>query len=512
MSLALAATVMAALAAPPVRAEPDETEIMTALQNRIERVAEEVGRSVVSIQVKGPAPRRIGGFDGGIPWDMLPPEFRRFFDAPGDGGGEDDSPRNFRRFFRDRPGRPRSERPEPDDRDELVPRGLGSGVVISRDGYVVTNQHVVDEAKEIEVTLSDKRKFKAEVVGEDVRRDLAVLKVDASDLPAARLHAGAEVRRGMFVLAIGNPFGFGAEGQASVSFGIVSGTRRSLSLGLDQDRYYGKLIQSDAAINPGNSGGALSDLQGRVIGVNVAIASRSGGSQGVGFAIPIDEDTLELIERLKRGESVAYGFLGVGIRNPTVEESEAAGAPSSAGAFVVRVEPGSPADEAGLRPADLIVALNGKRLRDADDLVTEVGGTPPGRKVKLTLYRSGKKMALEAEVVRRGGDRVASRDSDDGEDEAADGDAVRWRGMTVRELTAERRREARLGKDASGVFVDKVDKDSPAYAAGIRAGDVIDQVGSRKVAGLEDFKRGTEKLEGRAFVNVVGRGPELVGQ
>ena len=343
----LVGLVVAAVAA-PTWAEPDESEVLSALQSRIEKVSEQVGRSVVSVQTKGKAPSISNG--GGFPddlFDMLPPDWRRRFER------------------RRTPTTPERQR---QGQEDLVPRGLGSGVIISADGYIVTNQHVVDQADEIEVTLSDKRHFKAELAGQDARRDLAVLKIDAADLPVAELAPG-DVKRGMFVLALGNPFGFGAEGQASVSFGIVSGTRRSLALALEQDRYYGKLIQTDAAINPGNSGGALCDLQGKVIGINVAIASRSGGNQGVGFAIPVDKLTLSIIEKLKQGKSVEYGYLGVGIRNPTAAESETAGAPPGVGAFVVSVEPGGPAEAAGVMPADLIVAMDGARLKDADDLV-----------------------------------------------------------------------------------------------------------------------------------------------
>ncbi|NIA21043.1 MAG: PDZ domain-containing protein [Anaerolineaceae bacterium] len=370
-TVAVSLFVAATLVAWPVVARGDDSEAMTQLQLRIEKVAAEVGRCVVSVQNKGKAPQvsMDRNFD---PWDMLPPEWRRRF-----------------------PQRPRSpQEPRRKQPQELVPRGLGSGVIISPDGYILTNQHVIRGAEEVEVTLSDKRHFKAKIIGQDPRSDLAVLKIEADGLPAAKLDGDVEVRRGLFVLAMGTPFGFGADGQASISFGIVSGTRRRLALGQEEDRFYGKLIQTDAAINPGNSGGPLCDLKGRVIGINVAIASRGGGSQGVGFAIPIDETTRDIIRRLKKGKKIEYGYLGVEIRNPKPIESKTAGAEPGIGAFVSKVVPDSPAAKAGLLPADLIIEIDGKRITDADDLVGRVGLTPVGGKIKLTLYRSGKKMTL----------------------------------------------------------------------------------------------------------------------
>lgn len=508
----LAATwlVLFGTAVPGVQADPgEETAVLSALQTRIEKVAEEVGRSVVSIETKGKAPEAVLGFDRGNPWDTMPPELRRFFGdrRPESNGDTDrgDEGRDLRRFRQDRRDRGRA------PREELVPRGLGSGIIISSEGVILTNQHVVNGADEITVTLADKKQFKATLVGQDVRRDLAVLKIEATGLPAARLDSGSDIRRGMFVLAVGSPFGFGAEGQASVSFGIVSGTRRSLALGTNEDRYYGKLIQTDAAINPGNSGGALCDLDGKVIGINVAIASRSGGSQGVGFAIPVDALTRRIIDQLKRGESVAYGYLGVGIRNPTTAESETAGAPAGVGAFVISVEPESPAAKAGILPADLIVSLGGKALKDSDDLVVEVGRTEPGAKVSLDFYRSGKKMEVEAEVVRRAVGEVASRGPRERPAETSQ-DMFRWRGLGLKDLTPALRRDAGVGDEAKGVFIDSVEEDSQAYKGGIRAGSVIDQVGSAKVETLADFKKGVSKLKGRVFVNIVGQGPEIVAE
>ena len=500
----VAMAILAAMVAPAMAA-PDEGEVLSALQQRIEKVAENVGKSVVSVTIKGRAQQAMN-FNRGIPLDDLPPEFRRFFDVPNDDGQDDTNPNAT-------PRRRRRAAPQQPREDELVPMGLGSGIILTSDGYIVTNQHVVERAEAVSVTLSDKRQFEAKVIGQDPRRDLAVLKIEAKDLPAATFDGKASPSRGMFVLAIGSPFGFGAEGEASVSFGIVSGTRRSLGQGQSQsqDRYYGKLIQTDAAINPGNSGGALCDLDGKVIGINVAIASQSGGSQGVGFAIPIDDLTLSIIQRLKKGESQEYGFLGVGVRNPTTEESQTAGAPEGVGALVMSAEPDSPAAKAGIQPADLITELKGKKLKDSDDLVTDIGVTPPGEKVKVTLYRSGKKMEVEAVVVRRPGSKAASG-SGGSKKPSASGSDFSWRGMSVEELTASIRGDLGLDDGVKGVYVSSVEKDSAAQKAGLRQGAVIDQVGSIKVGSVKEFKEAVAKLKGRVFVNVVGVGPGIVGE
>jgi serine protease Do len=479
----MVAAMAAAVTFWPSAAMADDAEAYIKLQDRIEKVAEELGQSVVSIQTKSKASQSPLDWDSDL-WDMLPDQWRR-------------------RLPQRRPA------PSP-EKEELVPQGIGSGVIISADGYVLTNQHVVREADDVEVVLSDKRRFKATVIGQDARSDLAVLKVEASGLPAATLNGSADVRRGLFVLAVGSPFGFGADGQASVSFGIVSGTRRRLALGTaEEDRFYGRLIQTDAAINPGNSGGPLCTLDGKVIGINVAIASRGGGSQGVGFAIPIDDGTLDIIKRLKTGKEVEYGYLGVEIRDPQPAESQTAGAPVGTGAFVSSVVPGSPADKAGILPADLVVEMDGKPVTDADDLVGRVGLTPVGGTIEMVLYRSGEKVKVKATVVRRDMGRMASTGGAGG-GRAAPAGAFEWRGLVLQDLTRALRQEAGLDESVRGVYVARVDEESKAYQSGLRPGMVIDQVASKRVADLDELKKAGQKLKGPVFVNVVGRGPMIV--
>jgi serine protease Do len=451
------------------------------LQKQIETVAETVGKSVVSITTMGKAEAEP---DTEIPYELLPKEWRKFFQQPEQG--------------------PRHPAPR-----GLVPHGLGSGVIISKDGYILTNQHVIAGAEKVVVTTADRRKFPGKVIGADTRSDLAIVKIEQTNLTPAVLDGDqGEIKRGLFVVAIGNPFGFGADGEASVSFGIVSGTRRSLPLDEEEKeiRYYGNLIQTDAAINPGNSGGPLCDLEGRVIGIDVAIASRTGGSQGVGFAVPIDPLSLAIIEQLKKGETVVYGFLGVGIINPTEDESKAAGAETGIGAFVQKVESNSPAEKAGLMPADLITEINGKAIQDADDLVMTVGRTAPGKEVTLTVLRSGKKIEVKVKVAKRDLRETAAT-NEKGEETATAG-AFPWRGLSLRDLTAADQQSQ--GENAQGVYVERVDDKSGAFERGVRAGMIISQVKSMKVKDLEEFKKAVEKIKGPVFVNVVGEGPIVV--
>jgi serine protease Do len=454
------------------------------VQKQIETVADSVGKSVVSIMTMGKAQEAP---ENEIPYEMLPKEWRKFFQQP------EQNPR------------------QPAPRG-LVPHGLGSGVIISKNGYILTNQHVIAGAERVEVTTADRRKFRGKVIGSDARADLAIVKIEQDNLTPAVLDGGqAEIKRGLFVVAIGNPFGFGADGEASVSFGIVSGTRRSLPMDAEENRYYGNLIQTDAAINPGNSGGPLCDLQGRVIGINVAIASRTGGSQGVGFAIPIDPLSLGIIEQLKKGETVVYGYAGIMIRSPSEAESKTAGAETGIGAFVNSVEPGSPAEKAGLLPADLIAAIDGKPIQSADDLVVTIGRTAPGKEVTLTVFRSGKKMDVTVKVAKRKLGEVAGAGGT-GEETVTAG-AFEWRGLGLRDLTAADRQSAtpkESSESAQGVYVERVDDKSGAYERGVRAGMIINQVASTKVKDLEAFKKAVANIKGPVFVNVVGEGPIVV--
>ena len=387
-------------------------------------------------------------------------------------------------------------------RPPMRAQGNGSGVVISPDGFILTSEHVVRDASEIEVTLANRKKFKAAVVGSDPRRDLAVIRIQAQGLSAAELGDAATLRRGQFVLALGSPFGFGRDGQASLSFGIVSGTGRAIpGIGRELDRYYGNLIQTDAAVNPGNSGGPLVDLDGKVVGVNAVISSQTGMSNGVGFAVPITAQTRGVIERLKKGEEIVYGYVGVEIQEVGADEAKESGAELGAGAFVARVLADAPGAKAGIRPGDVIVAVNNRPVRDPDDVIQMVQETTVGGKVTLTVLRKGKRENLSVEVGRRPAPRdvLATRESGEW-----------WRGMRIEPLTEELKVQTGLKPADQGAFVREVRDGSPAADAGIVPGMVIDQVGDKKVAGLKEFHDAVASVQGPCIVHIIGIGVKVI--
>ncbi|MDD5558024.1 MAG: trypsin-like peptidase domain-containing protein [bacterium] len=281
-------------------------------------------------------------------------------------------------------------------------RSVGSGVIIDPDGFILTNEHVVGNADEIEVVLSDGRKFKGKVAGKDARADVAVIRIDANDLPAARLGDSDGVRAGQWAIAIGNPFGiFEDNPMPTVTVGVVSAIHRKLGGAQVRGRSYGDLIQTDAAINPGNSGGPLLNLEGEVIGINAAIISPSGAHAGIGFAIPINR-AKEILDVLKGGREVEYGWLGVGIQPLDMDLSEEFGLEEPSGAVVVTVVPGSPAAAAGIRVGDVIRECDGRPVRDPEGLMEAVGRAPVGKTVTLRIVRDGKEMTVNAVVGRRG--------------------------------------------------------------------------------------------------------------
>ncbi len=281
-------------------------------------------------------------------------------------------------------------------------RSLGSGVIIDKDGYILTNEHVVGRADAIEVMLSDGRKFEGKVVGTDRRSDLAVIKIDATDLPVANLGNSDSVKTGQWAIAIGNPFGiFEDNPKPAMTVGVVSALHRKLRGAGFGGRYYGDLIQTDAAINPGNSGGPLLNLEGEVIGINAAIISPSGAYAGIGFAIPINR-AKEIVEDLKEGRKIEYGWLGVAIQPLDEKMAEELKLPDAFGAHVISVVSGSPAEAAGIEGGDVIREFGGRVIKSPDDLMEKVGRTVAGRKVKVKLIRDGKEMGVSVIVGRKG--------------------------------------------------------------------------------------------------------------
>lgn len=356
---------------------------------------------------------------------------------------------------------------------------LGSGIILTPDGIILTNEHVVHRADEVTVRLHDGLELPARLLGADERSDLAVLKVNAKDLAPGRLGDAENVRPGEWCMAIGNAFGLSNGGRLSVTVGNISATGRSLTRQLDpsETRFYGDLLQTTAVINPGNSGGPLFDIHGRVIGVNTAISTRSGANEGVGFAVPIDHRAKGIIERLRHGENIEYGFLGVLVRRPTLAERNAVGAPDRIGAIIKHVEPGGAADLAGLRPDDVIYELNGQRVRDDDHLVMLIGDLAVGERVEIKYVRDHTQRETVATTTRReigGLGRTAG--------------AIDWAGMTLTPLTAELRWRHGIDDSLSGMLVLRVEDSGPARDSGIRPGTVISRINGKLIDSAREFQ------------------------
>src|ERR1043166_8246874 len=310
----------------------------------------------------------------------------------------------FRRFFGDDFNGQLRNMPAPKQ------HGLGSGVIVTKDGYLLTNNHVVDGADEVKVALNDGREFTAKVIGKDPKSDIAVVKIDAKDLPAIELADSDKLEVGDVVLAIGNPFGVGQ----TVTSGIISATGRG-SLGLD----YEDMIQTDAAINPGNSGGALIDAEGRLIGINTAILSHSGGNQGIGFAVPVNL-ARSVMEGLVKDGHVVRGFVGVNIQGLTPSLAKEFNVKESSGALVAGVSPKSPAEKAGLRDGDIITEFNGKPVKDSRHLKLQVAQTLPGTSVPVKALRDGKEKTIDVTVKELPGTELASKKNSDGAESSSD--------------------------------------------------------------------------------------------
>jgi serine protease Do len=411
---ALALAVATAGAVAQVRDLPDFT-----------RLVEEQGAAVVNISTTQ-SPRRAG-----------PPQ------AP---GMEDDE---MLEFFRRFVPRPPSAGPRPET------RSLGSGFIISADGYILTNAHVIDAADEINVRLTDKREFKARVIGADKRSDVALIKIDASGLPAVRVGDPGRLKVGEWVVAIGSPFGF----DNTVTAGIVSAKGRSLP----QENFV-PFIQTDVAINPGNSGGPLFNMKGEVVGVNSQIYSRTGGFMGLSFAIPIDV-ALDVQKQLLEKGRVSRGRIGVVIQEVTRELAQSFGLDRPRGALVNSVEKGSPADKGGIEATDIITRFDGKEVESSSDLPRIVGGTRPGSRVSVDVWRRGATRTLSLTVGELVEDRVAAREPT--RERKAPASAANRLGIVVRELNAEQKRE--LGVD-HGLVVTEV---RAGARAELRPGDVL---------------------------------------
>jgi len=391
----------------------------------------------------------------------------------------------FRQFFGDRyRNAPRENRP-------LVERALGSGVIVSADGHILTNHHVVDGADQISVELSDRRTFDAKLIGSDAPSDLALLKIEANNLPVLSLGDSDKVRVGDVCLALGNPLGIGE----TVTAGIISARGRATGL---SDGSFEDFLQTDAAINHGNSGGALVNTHGELIGINSQIVSPSGGNIGIGFAIPSNM-ARNVMEQLTKGGKVRRGKLGVGIQEITSELAKSLNLKSIRGVLVNSVDANGPAERAGIHPGDIITAVNGKRADNANALRNHIAGTPPGTEVALTILRDGQEQQIHARLNELPADRqaAASVGGSDGRREQL--------GITVEPLTPELAGRLGLRRGTEGVVVVDVDPAGPAAEAGIQPDDVILEVNRQPVKSATELRAAVRRSGSRPALLLVSR-------
>lgn len=441
------------------RALPDFTDLV-----------EQVGPSVVNIRTLEKVKAKRGG--GGIDPEML--EF-------------------FRRFGLPIPNLPNGPgQTPPEQSEEEQPRGVGSGFILSSDGMIMTNAHVVDGADEVLVTLTDKREFKAKIIGADKRSDVAVVKIAATDLPAVKVGDVSRLKVGEWVMAIGSPFGL----ENTVTAGIVSAKQRDTG-------DYLPFIQTDVAINPGNSGGPLINMRGEVVGINSQIYSRSGGSMGISFAIPMDE-AVRVSEQLRATGRVSRGRIGVQIDQVTKEVAESIGLGKARGALVRAVEPGAPADKAGIEAGDIIIRFDGKPIDKVSDLPRMVGSTKPGVKTSITVFRRGSSKELSVTISEVEPEKSPKKVADALE-KPAQSQVGQVIGLTVTELSTAQKKEL---KQRGGVLVTA--SADAAARAGIREGDVILQLGNVPVPDVKAFEAALAKVDKAKPIGLVVRRGDLV--
>ena len=380
----------------------------------------------------------------------------------------------FRPRDKDFRGMPRM----PRQPQEPFGQGMGSGVIVSPDGYVVTNHHVVDGANKVTVTLIDKREFVGTIVGSDPQTDLAVIKIKGKNLPYVPWGDSSKLEVGEYVLAIGNPFGL----NSTVTQGIVSAIHRG-GMGITK---YEDFIQTDAAINPGNSGGALVNMKGELVGINTAILSRSGGYQGVGFAIPTSMGK-HVYESVVKTGKVSRGFLGVGIQEISTDLATSLNLPNTSGALVTNVQENSPAADAGVKRGDTIISFQGRKVSDPGSLQRAVTRTAVGSDVKMEVIRDGKTLTLNTILVEHPDSRTVASVSSSSE-------TTKLAGLTVEELDSQMARRLKLTTETNGVVVTAVQPGSSADSAGLRKGDVISEVDRKPVRTIQDYRMAISKL------------------
>ena len=405
--------------------------------------------------------------------------------------GQGDESDLFRQFFGGggRPGR------IPQAPESHREGGLGSGVIVSSDGYILTNNHVVDGATDVRVTLPDRREFKANVIGTDPKTDVAVIKIDAADLPAITVGNSSKLQVGDEVLAIGNPYGVGQ----TVTMGIVSATGRG-NLGIED---YEDFIQTDASINPGNSGGALVNDRGELVGINTAIlAAGSGGNQGIGFAVPVNL-VREVMDQIVAHGEVTRAYIGVHVQEVTPAIAKAIGLDGPKGALVADVSPNSPAQKAGLQSGDVILSVNGTPIQESNQLRMDISMMGTNQPLKLQVFRNGRIQDLNAQTAALPGEKLERASNESG------GSNSGLEGVSVENLDAELARQVGVAPNTTGVVITQVDPASPAASSGLREGDVIQEVNHKKVTNADDFASAMQKSKGDSLLLINRAGSKL---
>jgi serine protease Do len=481
--------VMAASAVPAAPAAPANLPDFTGLVDR-------VGPSVVNIRTTSrvSSTSDLKGLPPGMDNGDMSEFFRRFFGIPmpgsprGNGGGDQGGSGGGGNGGGGSGGN-RAAPPDsgPDSQDNSEQNsGVGSGFILSADGYVMTNAHVVDDADTIYVTLTDKREFKAKLVGVDERTDVAVVKIQATSLPAITIGDSNKVRVGEWVVAIGSPFGL----DNTVTAGIVS------AKGRDTGDYL-PFIQTDVAVNPGNSGGPLINMAGEVIGINSQIYSRTGGFMGISFAIPIDE-AIRVADQLKTSGKVVRGRIAVAIGEVTKEVADSLGLPKAQGALVSSVEPGGPADKAGIQPGDIILKYAGHDVATATDLPRMVGETKPGTKTSITVWRKGQSHELPITIAEMQPDKVAKVEPKKAPvPKERPSNAL---GIAVSDIPADQKKALKV---TNGVLVDAVE--GPAARAGFQKGDIVLRIGDTDITSTKQFEAVVQNLDPSKMVAVLVR-------
>lgn len=433
-------------------------------------LVDKVGPAVVNIRTTSHVQQGVVGLSPGLGDGDMSEFFRRFFGIPLPQPGKPNSPRGG----------------EQDPSDSEQSGGVGSGFILSADGYVMTNAHVVDDADTIYVTLTDKRELKAKLIGVDERTDVALVKINAANLPAVTIGDSNKVRVGEWVVAIGSPFGL----DNTVTAGIVS------AKGRDTGDYL-PFIQTDVAVNPGNSGGPLIDMQGEVIGINSQIYSRTGGFMGISFAIPIDE-AMRVADQLKANGRVVRGRIAVAIGEVTKDVSDSLGLPKAQGALVSSVEAEGPADKAGVQPGDIILTFNGRNVDTATDLPRMVGETKPGTRATLTIWRKGQTKDLSVVVAEMQSDKATRAQTD--RRALPHERTSNQLGLAISNLSPEQLKSMNL---KGGVQVDGLQ--GPAARAGLQRGDIILRIGDTDIVNAKQFESVVQRLDPQKTVALLVR-------